>query len=193
MSDDFFRAYLKSKAGLSDEALNELKSTYSVKNYNKGDLIKAQGDYSSIYFVQNGLLRLFGVDENAKEHILQFAPEGWWITDRTGLYQSQNSKFNIDAYEESSAIQIDVSFFEKASCMSSNFQKFSEKILHNHIENLYSRVYLLIGTPVKERYLNFIKTYSGLYQRIPQWMIASYLGVTPEGLSRVRKTLYDLS
>ena len=72
MSDDFFRAYLKSKAGLSDEALNELKSTYSVKNYNKGDLIKAQGDYSSIYFVQNGLLRLFGVDENAKEHILQF-------------------------------------------------------------------------------------------------------------------------
>jgi hypothetical protein len=69
---------------------------------------------------------------------------------------------------------------------------FNEKALHNHVRHLQRRIAMLLGASAQERYLEFIRIYPGLAQRVPQWMIASYIGVSPEALSRVRRTLSRL-
>jgi CRP-like cAMP-binding protein len=84
---------------------------------------------------------------------------------------------------------LDKTFFDHASEVSPSFRQYNERALQNHIRHLQKRINLLLGAPADKRYLDFIKLYPDLTLRVPQWMIASYLGITPESLSRVRKEL----
>lgn len=84
---------------------------------------------------------------------------------------------------------LDKTLFENISKVSTDFTKNNTQALHNHIRNLQNRINMLLGATAEERYLQFIKMYPDILLRVPQWMIASYLGITPESLSRVRKEL----
>ncbi|NBC03944.1 MAG: Crp/Fnr family transcriptional regulator, partial [Bacteroidetes bacterium] len=83
----------------------------------------------------------------------------------------------------------DEEFINTASEISPQFRKYNERILQNHIRHLQKRIDQLIGSNAEERYLDFLEKYPDLTLRVPQWMIASYLGITPESLSRVRREL----
>ncbi len=135
------------------------------------------------------MVRFYSIDNEGKEHIIQFAPENWFIGDRGSTYFGQPSKFFIDAIEETTVVVLDQDFVESASEISPEFRNYNEYLLQNHIRHLQDRINLLIGASAEKRYLDFIKLYSDLTLRIPQWMIASYLGITPESLSRVRKEI----
>lgn len=139
--------------------------------------------------MERGLLRAYTLDEAGKEHLIQFAPENWFIVDRSSVYFKDPSDSFIEAIEESEIVFLDYEFMDRATSMSITFAKFNEKLLHNHIRHLQKRIRLLLGASAERRYLEFIKTYPDLLLRVPQWMIASYLGITPESLSRVRKEL----
>mgnify|MGYP003345490174 CR=1 FL=1 len=144
---------------------------------------------SNTFFIETGLTRFYSIDKEGKEHIVQFAPENWFVSDRGSVFFNEPSDYFIDAIEDTTAVLIDDTFLGDVGDVSPQFRKYMQLILQNHIRHLQNRINLLIGASAEVRYMDFIKLYPNLTQRVPQWMIASFLGITPESLSRVRKDL----
>ena len=189
-SFDNFQKYLIEKAHVKQADFEKLLPFLSVKQYNKGEILLSKGSVGRyIFFVEEGLLRFYSIDELGKEHILQFAPENWWLTDRNNLGSNEPSEYFIDTCENTTVVLLRQDFILKATEISPEFAAFHEHLLQRHINQLYHRINMLIGIPAKQCYLEFIGTYPNIIQRVPQWMIASYLGITPEFLSRIRKEI----
>ncbi|MBS1645905.1 MAG: Crp/Fnr family transcriptional regulator [Bacteroidetes bacterium] len=189
MKQPFFN-YLKDKAMVKAEHLPVLIALVQEKEFKKGALLLSEGQVCQhAFFIEKGLTRLYSIDEENREHVVQFAPENGFISDRESLYFGKPSVFFIEALEDTSAILFNQDFIKTASEISPEFRNYNEYLLQNHIRQLQNRIHLLIGADAKKRYLNFIQLYPSLTLRVPQWMIASYLGITPESLSRIRKEL----
>lgn len=142
----------------------------------KGQTLQRSGDLNSkVYQVESGLLRSFSIDNNGKEHIFMFAPESWVIGD--AVSPNEPCQLFIDSLENSVIIPID-----KESHILSDSKK-----LIKRVEVLQNRIIKLMSASAIERYDDFIKTYPDIVQRVPQKMIASYLGITPEALSTVKR------
>lgn len=185
-----FKAYFTEKAGLTDSQFESISSLIQISKIEKGTVILQPSEVCQhAFFIEKGLLRSYTIDEQGKEHIIQFAPENWIISDRSSSFFNEPSEFYIDAIEETEFVLIDTTFIQKACELSTSFQQFNDKALQNHIRSLQKRINLLIGANAETRYMDFITSYPDLLLRVPQWMIASYLGITPESLSRVRKEL----
>ncbi len=175
---------------ISENEFELLSPLLIEKTIEKGEVLLRAGDICShSFFVETGLLRSYSLDANGKEHVIQFAPENWIISDRTSLLFQEPSEFFIDAVEKTTIVMFDEQFVIKASEMSPKFRLFNQKALNNHIRHQQKRINSLLSATAEERYLNFIEMYPNIPLRVPQWMIASYLGITPESLSRVRKEL----
>lgn len=161
-----------------------------VKKVTKGGVLLREGEIcKDTFFVNKGLLRMYSIDKNGKEHILHFAPENWILVDRTSLYLNQPSHYYIDAVEETEVLVLSPEYFDFLGQKQPSIYSRQNTLLHNHISSLQKRITQLLGATAEERYVDFIKTYPNTFERVPQWMIASYLGITPESLSRVRKEL----
>jgi CRP-like cAMP-binding protein len=177
-------------ARLSEEEFQLLTQNISIKNIRKGNIIQRPGEFCRhSFFVEKGLLRSYTIDAMGKEHIIQFGSENWIVTDRSSVFFNEPSELYIDAIEDTDYVALDSMFADKVGQLSTAFQTFNERALHNHIRHQQKRINLLLSAPAEERYLNFIQLYPDITQRVPLWMIASYLGITPESLSRVRKEL----
>jgi CRP-like cAMP-binding protein len=185
-----FQSYLQQRLNLTDEqALMAVKSL-KTKQFKKGEMLLKAGDLKSdTYFVNNGLLRCFSLDEKGKEHIIQFAPENWMITDRDSSVFNVSSSFYIEAIEDTEVVIVKQDFFSSIQHIVPEILELNILMLHNAIRFMQKRINMLLSATAEERYLNFIMLYPNLTIRVPQWMIASYLGITPESLSRVRKDL----
>ncbi|THF53088.1 Crp/Fnr family transcriptional regulator [Flavobacterium supellecticarium] len=182
--------YLQSKAGITEEQFEALTQNLKTATIEKGGILLQQGEICHhSFFVEQGLLRSYTIDDSGKEHIIQFATENWIISDRSSIFFNEPSDFFIDAVEPTTFVYLDQQFIHKASEISAAFRIFNEKALQNHIRHLQKRINLLLAATAEQRYLDFIKLYPDVTLRVPQWMIASYLGITPESLSRVRKEL----
>lgn len=142
----------------------------------KGHILQNEGDLSSLVFeVVSGLLRSYTIDGKGKEHIFMFAPEGWIIAD--SVQKGQPCEFFIEALEDST-----VTIRKKdLSQISPNAPAIAKRMLV-----LQRRVIMLMSYSGLQRYEHFIETYPNLTQRVPQRMIASYLGITPEALSKAK-------
>ncbi len=144
-------------------------------NVKKGQILQRKGELNSqIYQVKSGLLRSFAIDDKGKEHIFMFAPEGWTIAD--SVPPEEPCQLYIDALEDS-----DIVVLEKRVEKERNAGK-----LIKRIAAMQKRIILLMSSSAIERYLDFVATYPDIVQRVPQRMIASYLGITPEALSKVK-------
>lgn len=188
-----FQKHLIDKARLSTLEFANLLPYFTLREVKKGEVLLAEGSIGGhAYFVESGLLRFYSIDAQGKEHILQFAPENWWLSDRNDLNSTKPSAYYIDAYENTTVVLLNQDFLQKAASISPAFRTFHDQILQRHIGQLYHRINMLIGSTAKSRYLRFLQSYPNITQRVPQWMIASYLGITPESLSRVRKELVSL-
>ncbi|RZJ45215.1 MAG: Crp/Fnr family transcriptional regulator [Chryseobacterium sp.] len=185
-----FRNHLSKILGVPIDTLDFCSSHYDVKEVKKNEIILREGEISdSTYFVEKGLLRMYSIDKAGKEHIIQFAPENWIISDTTSQLLNEKSRFYIEAIEESTIVITKEGFFENLSKVYPDVAEKNQRLMFNHIKNLQNRVNALISTTAEERYMDFLKKYPNLMLRAPQWMVASYLGITPESLSRVRKEL----
>src|SRR5690606_2313783 len=137
---------------------------------------------SSGYFVKSGLLRSYTVDEKGKEHIFMFAPEGWVIGDIGLQIAEKESDLFVDAIEQSEIEVIRSDVFLRTDLP-------GEVAITKRDRRIYvlqKRIIMLMSASLQDRYLDFIDTYPDIVQRVPQKMIASYLGVTPEALSKIR-------
>jgi len=185
-----FRSYLEKSLPITDEQFELISKDLQIKTFQKNEILLSQGDICSrTYFVVDGLLRSYSIDAKGKAHIIQFAPELWWISERNGLLLNEPSDFYIDAVEQTTAIMIPKDYFTLAIPHLPKLQELNQTMLNNSIRFMQKRINMLLSATAEERYLDFIRLYPNLTLRVPQWMIASYLGITPESLSRVRKDL----
>lgn len=184
-----FSQYLSEILGVPQEFILSCDDTLLKKKYvKKGQILLREGEFcKESFFVEKGLLRMYSISKNAKEHIIQFAPENWLVSDRSSVFFNQTSDYYIDAIENSEVIAIDKEFFNHLQNSNPEIWANHARLLHNHARNLQKRINLLLGATAEERYLDFMKIYPNILQRVPLWMVASYLGITPESLSRVRK------
>ena len=186
-----FKTYLTERAGITDGQFYQLSGVLESMQLEKGHLLlRAGATCEHVFFVEKGLLRAFTIDDLGKEHIVQFASEGWFISERNSLYFNEPSLFFIDAIEGTQVVAMKRDFGRVASDISPSFAAFNEKLLNNHIRHLQKRVVMMLSATAEVRYRHFLKQYPDLTKRVPQWMIASYLGITRESLSRVRKDMY---
>jgi CRP-like cAMP-binding protein len=187
---DKFANYLQQRLAITSEEAQEAVSCLMTKTFKKGEIILRPGDLKSeMYFVNNGLLRCYSIDEKGKEHIIQFAPEDWMMSERSSAIFNEPSLFYIDAIEDTEAVLVKKDFFPAIQTIVPKILELNILMLHNSIRFMQKRIDMLLGATAEDRYLDFIKLYPNLTLRVPQWMIASYLGITPESLSRVRKDL----
>ncbi|MCW4452245.1 MULTISPECIES: Crp/Fnr family transcriptional regulator [Kaistella] len=183
-------SYLSEILEIPKEAVTQCSNFYgSTKVLKNQFLLKAGEVCNGTYFVEKGLLRMYSIDKNGKEHIIQFAPEKWLISDRSSLYFNEKSNYYIEAVEESEILVLTKDFFANINLEFPNTVENNDLLLQKHIRNLQNRVNSLLSDTAEERYMSFIKMYPDILLRVPQWMVASYLGITPESLSRVRKEL----
>jgi len=163
-----------------------LKQRISVKSFKKGSVLQQGGDMvSRIYYVKKGLLRSYSIDQKGKEHIFMFAPEGWIIAD--GADFASPCQLFIDVLEDSEIEVVDKKLFEEVYIpltLESDKQRTAAMI--KRISVLQERVIMLMSASAIKRYEHFRATYPQIMQRVPQRMIASYLGITPEALSKVK-------
>lgn len=189
MSYEFTR-YLQENAGVTGQQFEQIEKQFQKKFIEKNELLLRKGQVcKNFFYVEKGLLRFYSIDKKEKENILEFAPEKWLVLDRASFYFGEPSEFYIDAVEPTTVAVLDEDFINFTSEISPQFRKYNERILQNHIRHLQKRIDQLIGSSAEERYLDFLEKYPDLTLRVPQWMIASYLGITPESLSRVRRDL----
>ncbi|MEM9001811.1 MAG: Crp/Fnr family transcriptional regulator [Bacteroidota bacterium] len=143
----------------------------------KGQILQRQGDVGTkAFLVKSGLLRSYSIDEKGKEHVFLFASEGTVVVDH--MPPEQPADLFIDALENSTVV---------AKEKSRDFAKRDALKIVGRITLLQKRVIMLMSSSVIERYRYFVKTYPNITERVPQKMIASYLGVTPEALSKAKR------
>ena len=159
------------------------------KEFKKGQILQRPGDTQAFtYFVKRGLLRSYIIDSKGKEHVFMFAPEDWIIADLEALEFNEPVQLFIDCLEDSEVILFDKDYLFKADLPKEEILK-NAQLLYRRIGRLQRRVLMLMGSPARDRYTYFIETFPQLPNRIPQRMIATYLGITPQTLSTIRGKL----
>ncbi len=189
MYEIFFES-LKSKAGFHDEDLALVKTHLTPKKLRKKQYLLQEGDVcKNIAFVEKGALRTYTVDELGTEHILQFALEGWTISDLYSFLTGEASTYNIDALEAAELVLVSKAAHEEMLQTIPKYETYVRLQVTGAYIALQRRITSVLSLTTEERYKNFTATYPNIVQRVPQHMIASFMGLTPETLSRVRKRM----
>ena len=162
------------------------KPDTKTKHYKKGQILQFSGDeQAKLFYVRSGLLRSYTINEKGKEHIFDFAPEGKYISDVESRQNNIPTSLFIDTIEDSEIIVVPL---EKINPTDLNaeliFNEFTD--LAQRVGILQKRLIMLLSEPARNRYTHFIETFPEAIDRIPLKMIASYLGITPEVLSKIR-------
>jgi CRP-like cAMP-binding protein len=187
---DVLRTYLEARATFTDEELAFVRTVFLIKTLRTGDFLQRAGDVTThAAFVTTGCLRNYVIDAKGKEHIIQFAPETWWLADATSLMAGTPSPYFIDAIEDSEVLLIDSPSHQKVIDTVPGYATAFRTGLQKHAAAKDQRIVTSLSSTAEERYQEFLKTYPSIAQRVPQWMLASYLGVSPETISRIRKSL----
>lgn len=168
----------------------EIFKPSKTKKVKKGEILLNMGDVATFtYKVKGGCLKSYVIDHAGKEHILQFAPEGWLIGDMDSATNNKPTMIFIDAIEDS-----EVSYISTAAL--ADLHKLDKYMLaemgiklRNNLIATNKRVIGLLSATAKDRYISFTETYPTLIQRLPLKLIASYIGITPEYLSDLRRKL----
>jgi CRP-like cAMP-binding protein len=173
---------------LTEEEIADFTSILQLKKLRKRQYLLQAGDYCRYEcFVNKGCLRQYYVSDKGQEHILSFAVEDWWLSDMYGLITGNPSLTNIEAVEDSEVLMIERTTWDDMLLRIPKFERFFRIILQRSLITQQLRIIENISHTAEERYERFVERYPLLEQRVPQRQIASYLGITPESLSRIRK------
>lgn len=156
-------------------------------SFRKKDFLLEQGQTCRAnYFVVKGCLRLYFIDIKGAEQTTQFAIENWWISDLTSFLFQKPSEFFIQAAEATEVIAIEQHHYEEMFCQIPKLERYFRLVLQKSHQATQMRIRYLYSMTAEERYRHFNNLFPEFVQRIPQYMLASYLGFTPEFLSKIR-------
>jgi CRP-like cAMP-binding protein len=188
MSEQLLLKNLARFISLDKEEEAYLVSKLKIKKLRKKQYFLQEGDVCKYQgFVFKGCLRAYEVDEKGVEHVVQFSPEDWWIGDIYSFYTNQPSRLNIEALEATELFIFDKDVFEDLYINIPKMERYFRLLMQNALISLSQRVVSSLSKSASERYCEFINRYPQIEQRVPNHQIASYLGIKPESLSRIRK------
>jgi CRP-like cAMP-binding protein len=184
------RDYLLARATFSEDELEFIQSLFTPKTLRAREYFLRAGTVPKhSAFVVRGCLRTYVIDPEGREHIIKFQPETWWVGDSTSLMSATPSQYYIDAVEDSDLLLIDGPSHERIVQAVPGYATAFRVGLARHASAKDRRILSAISASAQERYEDFLKTYPSLATRVPQHMLASYLGVSPETISRIRRKL----
>jgi len=186
-----FSRYLLDKADLTATELNQIKAVSHVIKIQKDELLVQEGSvwpYNG--FVCSGLVRSFTIDDYGNECTLNFAPADYWVGDRASLLTGSAMPFSAEAIEESHMILIEQTDFHDLCKKVDTFNAMMSGMIRKNIEITQRLINENISMNEKEKYLRFLDKYSAVAHRIPHDMVASYVGATPDVLTRIQKSIF---
>jgi len=187
---DVLHAFFKARVTITDDEFALMRSVMVPRSLASGAFLLRAGEIAQqAAFVANGCLRSYTVDSKGKEHIVQFAPETYWLADTTSLMTRAPSQFFFEAIEDSDLLLLDGPGHERLVRDVRGYAESFRTGLQKHAAAKDRRIVSAMSASAEERYLEFLNTYPSIVTRVPQWMLASYLGISPETLSRIRKNL----
>ncbi len=182
-----FEQYILSKGDFTNENIRQMRATAVLRKLRRRQLLLAEGDVCRHkVFVAKGMLRTFRLKEDGTEHIMRFSPENSWSIDHESYTHGTPSKYYIEALEESEVIMWTKEQMEELFASIPLLKMFTEKFKEQSINESQQRILINISYTAEEKYHDFIATYPDIFNRVPLHMVASYLGVSRETLSRVR-------
>lgn len=188
MNEHPLRKQIEEIVKLTDDEFAVVLGHFKKRTFKKHQIVLHEGDYAKYdFFVLKGLMRVLRLDLDGKEHILQFGMENWWITDAEAFHHKTKSSLIVDCLENTETLSLTLENREKLSRELPKMQTFFLKKTTNGFIALQKRILCFLSSNANDRYHNLLTLYPGLIQRVPKAMIASYLGVTRETLSRLSK------
>jgi CRP-like cAMP-binding protein len=182
---------IKKHIDLTTEDEELITTAFRYKKVKRNQVLVQPPDIAMYeHFVVSGCLVQYYLDDNGIQHTLLFAPEGWWTTDLPSFLTGQESKYHIEALEDSELLIISKQLLDKLLVKIPLLNNFFRVLYQNAVMAQEERLLNVLSTKVEERYLRFVKKYPQLQNRIPQYLIASYLGVTPEFFSKVKSRIH---
>ncbi len=176
------------KIQLSPEEKELAKTFFLPKKLRKRQYLLQEGDMCKyVAFVEKGMLRSYTVDAKGVERIIQFAFESWWIGDQYSFLTGEPSQYNIDALEDCELLLLSRPAEEQLMEQIPKMERYFRILLQNHLISLQRRVASSLSRTAEERYNELVQSCPTIPRRVPQHMMASFLGITPETLSRIRK------
>jgi len=180
--------YINKYISLTEEEELFLISKITYRKYLKGQYIVQQNDICKKQcFIISGCTKTFYLDAGGQEHVVLFAIEDWWTSDMGSFTTQTPADFNVQCIENTELIEITYDDSEELFLKIPKLERFFRKIVEKAYAASQKRIIRSFSLNAKEQYLYFKEQYPTIEQRVPQYMIASYLGMTPEGLSRIRK------
>ena len=183
---EILRQQIEKITPLTDKEFDYILSHFTTKKLKKHQFLIQESDLvQNDYFVIKGLLRAYYINEEGKEHIMQFAMEDWWITDYQAYFNQTKALLNIDCIETTEVLCLSLYNREKLCADMHKIEHFFRKKSNSGYVALQRRILSLLNSNAKERYEQLLQQYPALFQRVPKTLIASYLGVSRETLSRL--------
>jgi len=171
---------------LSETEQDSVAEAFNSSTIKKKQVLVQEGSvHHFTSFVVSGCLRLYAIDKNGYEHILQFAPTGWWMGDIRSLLTGEPGALNIDALEDSVIMTIEKSVLDKLYQSIPALERFFRILAENSLATYQHRLIDNLSLAAADRYKNFCKRYPTLIEQLPQKQIAAYIGVTPEFMSKM--------
>jgi len=184
--EEILRAQIEKIVKLTDEEFSFALSHFTARTFRKHQYVVQAGDPApNDHFIVKGLLKSFYLDDLGKTHILQFAMEDWWISDAQAYHNKVNATLNIDCIEDTQLFFISIDNREKLCADLKKMEYFFMKKTTAGYIALQKRILSLMSQKAEERFTQFYQLYPTLLQRVPKALIASYLGISRETLSRI--------
>ncbi|WP_165932671.1 Crp/Fnr family transcriptional regulator [Flavobacterium cellulosilyticum] len=182
---------LEEKIKLSEKEKNCIASFFEIKKLRKKQLLLQENDYcKNLAFVSKGALKSYTIDDKGQEHISFLAWEGWWVSDFKSFICDEKAILSIDAIEDSALLLLSRSNYEKLLIEVPSMERYFRILYQNSLITKDRRLISSNTYTAEEKYLQLIKMYPFISQRISQNLIASYLGLSPETISRIKKNLH---
>lgn len=174
----------------SQDELAMIGSSLEKRELRKGGFLLQKGQrVLYTYYVYSGCLRTYFIDASGKDHTLQFAIKDWWISDYTALFSAGRAMMDIECIQDSTLYRLPRKKMEQLYIQVPAFETYFRKKLENRMIAFHKRTLDNLALTAKERYLSFIADYPTIEQQVKNYHIASYLGITTESLSRIRKEI----
>jgi len=185
-----FLDYIKQYIELTPEEESLLLSRVRIKKYLKNQFVVQNGDVCRYEnFVLSGCLKTFYIDNEGQEHIVMFAIENWWTADLGSFVTQSPADLNVQCLENSELVQVHYNDLQQLYIDIPKLERFFRIIIQKAFVSAQKRIINNFSLPAMDRYLQFREQYPQIEQRVPQYMIASYLGITKEFLSKIRSQL----
>lgn len=190
---NLFESYIRTYNLFSDEEIATIKSLAIPKRLKKRQYLLRQGSVCRYHtFICSGCLRSYRIDDKGCEHIIGLSPASHWVSDPVSLQSGSPSNDFIDALEDSTIIQLSTDSFKTLLKDIPNFKELNNRIITDDCDVCRERIFMMLSLQAGDRYREFIRNFPKLHERIPIYMIASYLGVSRETLTRIRSNMLEL-